>query len=99
MESFHGRLRDECLNVSWFWNLLDARRKIAAWRIEYNCERPHSALGYRTLIEFASKAASLSLGSNTTRPDQPQGNPPGSAVAFTPASALIPIRPCEGGPR
>ncbi len=48
VESFHGRLRDECLNVSWFWNLFDARRKIAAWRIEYNCERPHSALGYLT---------------------------------------------------
>jgi putative transposase len=99
VESFHGRLRDECLNVSWFWNLLDARRKIAAWRIEYNCERPHSALGYRTPIEFANKAASLSLGSNTTRPDQPQGCPSGSAVAPTPASALIPIRPCEGRPR
>lgn len=99
VESFHGRLRDECLNVSWFWNLLDARRKIAAWRIEYNCERPHSALGYRTPVEFANKAASLSLGSNTTRPDQPQGNPAGSAVAATPASALMPIRPCEGGLR
>jgi len=99
VESFHGRLRDECLNVSWFWNLLDARRKIAAWRIEYNCERPHSALGYRTPIEFASQAASLSLVSNSTRPDLPQGCPSGSAVAAAPAPALIPIRPCEGGPR
>jgi putative transposase len=98
VESFHGRLRDECLNVSWFWNLLDARRKISAWRTEYNCERPHSALGYRTPIEFA-KAASLSLGSNTTRPDQSQGYPGGSAVVVTPASALTQIRPCEGGLR
>lgn len=32
VESFHGRLRDECLNANWFWNLLDARRKIGAWR-------------------------------------------------------------------
>ena len=32
VESFHGRLRDECLTVSWFQNLFDARRKIAAWR-------------------------------------------------------------------
>jgi len=98
VESFHGRLRDECLNVSWFWSLLDARRKISAWRMEYNCERPHSALGYRTPIEFA-KAASLSLGSNTTRPDQSQGCPGGSAVVVTPASALTQIRPCEGGLR
>jgi transposase InsO family protein len=48
VESFHGRLRDECLNTSWFWNLIDARRKIAGWRTEYNSERPHSVLGYRT---------------------------------------------------
>jgi putative transposase len=33
-ESFHGRLREECLTVSWFQNLFDARRKIAAWRKE-----------------------------------------------------------------
>lgn len=36
VESFHGRLRDECLNASWFWNLWDARGKIARWRMEYN---------------------------------------------------------------
>jgi putative transposase len=53
VESFHGRLREECLAVSWFQNLFDARRKIAAWRIEYNEERPHSSLGYRTPHEFA----------------------------------------------
>src|SRR5450432_1773580 len=60
VESFHGRLRDECLTVSWFQNLFDARRKIAAWKIEYNEERPHSSLGYRTPKEFAAaQAASL----------------------------------------
>ncbi len=57
VESFHGRLRDECLTVSWFQNLFDARRKIAAWRIEYNEERPHSSLGYRTPKEFAAAQA------------------------------------------
>jgi hypothetical protein len=50
-------LRDECLNVSWFENLFDARRKIAAWQKEYNEERPHSSLGYLTPEEFARKAA------------------------------------------
>ena len=54
VESFHGRLREECLTVSWFQNLFDARRKIAAWRMEYNEERPHSSLGYRTPQEFAT---------------------------------------------
>ena len=53
VESFHGRLREECLNVSWFGNLFEARWKIAAWRKEYNEERPHSSLGYRTPTEFA----------------------------------------------
>jgi len=41
------------LHVSWFQNLFDARRKIAAWRSEYNEQRPHSSLGYRTPNEFA----------------------------------------------
>ena len=57
VESFHGRLREECLTVSWFQNLFDARRKIAAWKIEYNEERPHSSLGYRTPKEFATAQA------------------------------------------
>ncbi len=46
VESFHGRLREECLRLRWFTNLFDARRKIANWKAEYNEERPHSSLGY-----------------------------------------------------
>jgi putative transposase len=53
VESFNGKFRDECLNVSWFENLWDARRKIAAWQKEYNEERPHSSLGYQTPAEYA----------------------------------------------
>ena len=48
VESFHGRLRDECLNTSWFRTLNDVRRTLDSWREEYNCERPHSSLDYRT---------------------------------------------------
>jgi putative transposase len=59
IESFHGRLREECLAVSWFQNLFDARRKISTWRKEYNEERPHSSLGYKTPREFAAQAASF----------------------------------------
>lgn len=59
IESFNGRLREECLNLSWFQNLFDARRKIAAWQIEYNEERPHSILAYKTPKEFAAQAASF----------------------------------------
>ena len=57
VESFNGRLREECLNLSWFQNLFDARRKIAVWRKEYNEERPHSSLGYKTPKEFAAAQA------------------------------------------
>lgn len=44
IESFNGRLRDECLNQHWFRSLPDARERIAAWREHYNTARPHSAL-------------------------------------------------------
>ncbi len=56
VESFHARLREECLNISWFQNLFDAKRKVAAWRRDYNQERPHSSLGYLTPTEFAARA-------------------------------------------
>lgn len=52
VESFHGRLRDECLNASWFRTLSDVRSTLAFWREDYNCERPHSSLDYRTPQEF-----------------------------------------------
>lgn len=57
VESFHGRLRDECLNASWFRTLNDVRHTLDRWREEYNLERPHSALAYRTPREFAAALA------------------------------------------
>lgn len=54
VESFNGRLRDECLNATVFATLADAKAKIEAWRLDYNGERPHSSLGYRTPAEFAA---------------------------------------------
>lgn len=53
IESFHGRLRDECLSVNWFLSLEDARAKISSWRKDYNEFRPHSSLGGKTPSEFA----------------------------------------------
>ncbi len=61
IESFNGRLREECLNVSWFRNLFDARRQLAAWRHHYNHERPHSSLEYSTPKAFALAYASAGL--------------------------------------
>ncbi|KMO41601.1 integrase [Methylobacterium variabile] len=57
VESFNGRLRDECLNANWFLSLANARAKIEAWRRQYNESRPHTALGWRTPQEFALAAA------------------------------------------
>ena len=45
IESFNGRLRDECLNENWFTSLAHARTVIEAWRREYNEERPKKTLG------------------------------------------------------
>jgi putative transposase len=53
IESFNGRLRDQCLNVSWFHSLGDASRKLALWRTHYNEQRPHSALQDRAPSVFA----------------------------------------------
>ena len=57
VESFNGRCRDECLNQHWFWTLRHAREEIEAWRVEYNTERPHSSLAYKTPREFAAERA------------------------------------------
>jgi putative transposase len=48
VESFNGRFRDECLNQHWFMSLEEVRQTVEAWRIEYNTERPHRALGQQT---------------------------------------------------
>ena len=57
VESFNGRLRDECLNTHWFLSLADARTKIEAWRRDYNESRPHTSLGWKTPNEYAAAAA------------------------------------------
>lgn len=56
IESFNGRFRDECLNEHWFTTMEQARGIIENWRIEYNEDRPHSALGHLTPAEFARQA-------------------------------------------
>lgn len=53
IESFNGKLRDECLNSHWFTSLQDARNKIEEWRHRYNHLRPHRSLDGMTPIEFA----------------------------------------------
>ena len=55
IESFNGRLRQECLNQSWFTSLEDAKMKIEAWRTDYNEQRPHTSLGNQTPEQFESE--------------------------------------------
>jgi putative transposase len=55
VESFNGKLRDECLNEHWFLNLTEARDIIEDWRIDYNRIRPHSSLGNMAPEEFAER--------------------------------------------
>lgn len=57
IESFNGRLRDECLNEHWFVSLAHARHIIEAWRREYNEERPKKALGGLTPAAYARQLA------------------------------------------
>ena len=61
VESFNGRLRDECLNANWFTSLKDARQKIESWRDDYNQQRPHSSLNYLPPVEFARTAMGMKL--------------------------------------
>jgi len=59
IESFNGRLRDECLNVHLFFGLDDARQKLEAWRMDYNTTRPHRSLGQMTPTEYVATRSGL----------------------------------------
>ena len=67
IESFNGKLRDECLNTELFLSLEDARQKLAAWCKDYNETRPHSALGNLAPAEYASRLREM----ETRSPIQP----------------------------
>ena len=77
VESFNGKFRDECLNENWFLDLADARRIIEAWRIDYNTNRPHSALGYASPEEFASSHQGHAPGEMTGGAQEGQHQQPG----------------------
>jgi putative transposase len=66
IESFNGRLRQECLNQNWFLSLAEARETIENWRQDYNEYRPHSSLDQQTPSEFVA-------GWQQTRTDQKAG--------------------------
>ena len=57
VESFNGRLRDECLNETLFTSLSHARQVLADWREDYNTVRPHSQLDGRTPDQVARQVS------------------------------------------
>ena len=59
VESFNGRLRDECLNEHLFTSYRHAREIISAWREDYNQHRPHTSLDGLTPAEYATRAAEV----------------------------------------
>lgn len=64
IESFNGKLRDECLNENWFTTLPEAKLVIENWRNVYNDKRPHSSLGDLTPEEFADRSRAMLQASN-----------------------------------
>ena len=54
VESFNGRVRDECLNINMFWSLAHARVVITDWKDDYNHRRRHSSLGYLAPAIYAA---------------------------------------------
>ncbi len=62
VESFNGKLRDECLNREWFRDLREARTLIESWRQFYNYRRPHSALGYKAPAQVRLEGAKIDGG-------------------------------------
>ena len=96
IESFNGRLRDECLNTEVFSSLVDAQKKLARWQRDYNETRPHSALADRTPEEFARTLGSGPFALPTVNKAAPSVCP-GSADAgqTTPALDRPAVPPSE----
>jgi putative transposase len=80
VESFNGKMRDECLNAHWFTTLADARCNIELWRLDYNHVRPHSSLGRRTPAEFAEEAGFRPARPTSSPPPPPTREPEGGAA-------------------
>ena len=72
-ESFNGRMRDELLNETLFFDLAHARAALARWVADYNERRPHSALRYQTPAAFA--ASFIATGDRLRHPDPLRRSP------------------------
>lgn len=77
IESFNGKFRDECLNREIFRNGKEAQEVSSLWMREYNEERPHSSLGYRTPAEFARDCDRSGRPTASLRDHNPPDQQPG----------------------
>jgi transposase InsO family protein len=92
VESFNGRMRDEFLNETLFFDLDDARTRIAAWVADYNGERPHSSLQYQTPAAYA--ATFTATDDRLRNPDQLRRS---SVASPTPQGVKSPGTPIAAG--
>ena len=83
IESFNGRLRDECLNVDLFFSIADAKQKLEAWRRDYNEVRPHSSLGDAAPVKYqGSYEECARMGPGACLASGPQGQEPDLAAGI-----------------
>ena len=92
VESFNGKVREECLNENWFTSLESARELLRSWRTDYNEVRPHESLGWKTPAEYAkSVPAPAGPGTDFTPSACPEGI---DTFTLLPADRLV-----AGGPK
>jgi len=76
IEMFNGSLRDECLNIHWFWSIAEARRPIEAWRRDHNDSGPRSALGNLIPPEYLALGGFRCPRSRAAKPEANAGPGP-----------------------
>ena len=84
IESFNGKLRDECLNETLFGTLGEARKTLEEWQEDYNWRKPHSALGNLTPMEFLQRKAMDKMAAERQR-----FNPKDPAQSWTELGAQV----------
>ena len=80
IESFNGRLRDECLNVEVFFTLADVRDKLELWRQDYKQVRPHSAVADHPPETFAARWKDTAAPRPEPSPDGPRKPAAGNSL-------------------
>jgi transposase InsO family protein len=94
-ESFNGKLRDELLDREIFYTVLEAKVLIERWRVHYNTQRPHSALGYRPPAPAAIQPNPPPPPRGGSAPTPPASSPPESTGGTSAALLNASVFPIE----